>query len=395
MPEMAVAIISPDQESRTILKMAVDATGVASATSSFAEYPVMANDHSVRRIQETHADVVLVDLVSSAASAGIKGIEFLHAEVPECAIFAVGDMRQPHLIVNAMRAGAKEFLERPVSTSAMLEALARLASQRRKRAVVQERGKAYAVVNAKGGCGATTVAVNLAISLAAQNGRTALVDLAPLGHAALHFNVHSSFSVADAIRNVDRMDHSLLEGYMTRTDKGVHLLSGISDPASFHATGPALAQLLDVLLLHHKAVVIDLSSRLDSVTRSLCDLVDNVLVVAQPDITSLWSANRVQSFLGHAGQGRKFQLVLNRFKRIPGFSESDAEVATQLKLVSKIPNEFVAVTASIERGTPIAEQNHSVISRTFGTLAASLSSGAQAEKPRTFSLFGYKTQFSE
>lgn len=387
MPEMAVAIISPDQENRTMLRLALDATGVASTVCTFPEYPLMAGDVSARRIQETHADVVIVDLVAASATAGLRAIELLHADVPDCAIFVVGDMSHPQLIINSMRSGAKEFLERPVSTSAMLEALARLASLRRKRAVVQERGKTYAVVNAKGGCGATTIAVNLAITFEAQYGRTALVDLAPLGHAALHFNTNPGFNVVDALRNVERIDYSLLEGFMTRTDRGVHLLAGVSDPGALRATGPELAQLLDALLLHYRAVVIDLSSRLDTVTRSICDLADNVLLIGQPDVTSLWSANRVQAFLGQPAQSNKIQLVLNRFKKIPGFSESDAEVATQLKLISKIPNEFQLVTDAIEKGVPVTQQNHSQISRSFGMLASHLSNGTRVEKPRPFSLF--------
>ncbi|HYE26334.1 MAG TPA: AAA family ATPase [Clostridia bacterium] len=388
MSEMAVAIISPDQENRTILQMAVDATGVANTVGTWAEYPLLATDVSLRRIQETHAHVVLIDLVNASSSAGVRAIDLLHSELPDCAVFAIGDMRQPQLIVQAMRAGAKEFLERPVSTSAMLEALARLASLRRKRSVVQERGKAYVVLNAKGGSGATTVAVNLAISLASQGGRTAIVDLAPLGHVALHFNVHSGFNVMDALRNVERIDHSLLDGLMPRTERGVHLLAGVQDPGALEATASELAHLLDALLMQYKSVVIDLSSRLDSITRSACDLADSVLLVAQPDITSLWSANRVQAFLGQLAEGRKVQLVLNRFKKIPGFSESDAELATQLKLISKIPNEFELVTGAIEKGMPIAQQNHSQIARSFGMLASVLSNGVEAQKPRSFSFFG-------
>lgn len=388
MSEMAVAIISSDQENRTILQMAVDATGVANTVGTWSEYPLLATDAGVRRVQETHAHVVIVDLVTTSSSAGVRAIDLFHSELPDIAVFAVGDLKQPQLIVQAMRAGAKEFLERPVSTSAMLEALARLASLRRKRAVMQERGKAYVVVNAKGGSGATTVAVNLAISMAAQGGRTALVDLAPLGHAGLHFNLHSGFTVMDAIRNVDRLDHSLLDGLMPRTERGVHLLAGVQDPAALQATGTELAHLLDALLMQYKSVVIDLSSRLDAITRSVCDLADSVLLVAQPDITSLWSANRVQVFLGQVAESRKVQLVLNRFKKIPGFSESDAELATQLKLVSKIPNEFDLVTSAIEKGIPIAQQNHSQIARSFLVLASLLSNGAETQKARSFSLFG-------
>src|SRR3954447_7352710 len=113
MPEMLVAIISPDQESRRILQLAVDETGVARTACTFGEYPLVTNDPCIRRIQDIRADVAIVDLPASGAAAALKTIDFLHAEVPDCAVFTVGDMHQPQVIVSAMRAGAKEFLERP------------------------------------------------------------------------------------------------------------------------------------------------------------------------------------------------------------------------------------------------------------------------------------------
>ncbi len=90
----------------------------------------------------------------------------------------------------------------------------------------------FPVVNAKGGSGATTVAVNLALALQAAHGHTALVDLAPLGHAALHLNVKPAFNVADATRNLHRMDSSLLESFMTRHKGGLQLLAGTNMPAA-------------------------------------------------------------------------------------------------------------------------------------------------------------------
>ena len=74
-------------------------------------------------------------------------------------------MTQPQLIVSAMRAGVREYIERPTTTTDLLEAFVRLTSTRRKPGRESSRGKVFTVVNAKGGSGATTVAVNLALAL--------------------------------------------------------------------------------------------------------------------------------------------------------------------------------------------------------------------------------------
>src|SRR5256714_15117393 len=101
--------------------------------------------------------------------------------MPESAVFAIGTLTQPQVIVNAMRAGAREFIERPTNTTDLLEAFVRLAAAQRRGRQEGLGGKVFSVINAKGGNGATTAAVNLALALQPAYGQTALVDLAPPG----------------------------------------------------------------------------------------------------------------------------------------------------------------------------------------------------------------------
>src|SRR5436305_1101461 len=129
-----------------------------------------------------------------------------------------------------------------------------------------------AVVNAKGGCGATTIAVNTAFSLQSRHGNTALVDMASLGHTALHMNVKPSFSLADALHNLNRLDSSLLDSFITRHSSGVGLLAGLKEPGSSEGFGPDSARLFDVIVGAYRFVVVDISSRLDSCTRLVCEL---------------------------------------------------------------------------------------------------------------------------
>src|SRR5207253_4841830 len=101
------------------------------------------------------------------------------------------------------------------SSDLLLEALTRYTATRNKTRSHAGKGRVFSVVNAKGGSGATTVAVNIAIALQHTHDKVVLVDLAPIGHAALHLNVRSSFGVLDALQNLHRMDGSLLQGFMS------------------------------------------------------------------------------------------------------------------------------------------------------------------------------------
>ena len=367
---LSVVIASTDNEQRAVLQVLVDGTSVAHTVHTCASFPVAASDPVTRRVRSANPDVTLVDIPADNPQVALRAIELLHREVPEAAIFATGNLNKPQIIVNAMRAGVREFIDRPTNTTDLLEAFVRLTTAQRRGRQEGIRGKVFSVINAKGGNGATTVAVNLALALQSVYGQTALVDLAPLGHAALHLNLKPPYSVWDAIRN-HRMDSSLLESLMTRHNSGLQLLAGTNAPAAVEPSTAEVARLFDMLVRHYKYVVVDYSSRLDAASRLDADLSEYVLLVACMDVVSLWSAARVAQYLGETGNRERLRLILNRFRQVPGMSESDVENVTGVKVLWRIPNEDVAISSAIDRGTPVMEQNNE-IARCFYGLAQEL-----------------------
>jgi pilus assembly protein CpaE len=386
MAELSVVIVATDSEQRAVLQVLVDGTSVARTVHSAATYPVIASDPLIPRVQGLQPDVILVDIPADAATAALNAIEVFHQEMPGTAVFAIGTMSQPQLIVSAMRVGAKEFIERPTTTTDLLEAFVRLSTNQRKVKRDGPRGKVFTVVNAKGGSGATTIAVNLALALQSAHGNIALVDLAPLGHATLHLNLKAPFTVADAIRNLHRMDSSLLESFMTRDPGGLQLLAGASTPMPTEPSTAEFARLFDMLVTHFRYVVVDASSRLDSATRLVGNLSETVLLIAHADVASLWSAARIVQFLGETNGREHVKLVLNRFRKIPGFHETDAETASGASLLWRIPNQYFAVSSAIDRGVPLMQQN-TEIARSFNGLAATLTQNDDDVKRSTWSLF--------
>lgn len=387
MPELSVVIVAPDNEQRAVLQVLVEGTSVARVVHTHGNFPVSAADPLMHRIQVTKADVVLVDIPPDNAIMALRGIELIHQEMPALAIFAIGSISQPQVIVGAMRSGGREFIERPTTTTDLLEAFVRLTAIKRKVSKEGTSGKLFSVINAKGGNGATTVAVNLALALQAAHGNTALIDMAPLGHAALHMNLKPLFNVTDAIRNLHRLDSSLLESFMTRHSGGLQLLAGANVPVAVEPSTADFARLFDMLMGQFRYVVADASTRIDPTSRLICTLSQSVLMVVNADVTSLWSAARVQQYLGETGDREKISLVLNRFRKIPGFSESDAEAAAGVKLLWKIPNQYFAVSTAIDRGVPVVAQNNTEIARAFAGLAARLTENDLDVKRKAWSLF--------
>jgi pilus assembly protein CpaE len=142
-----------------------------------------------------------------------------------------------------------------------------------------------------------------------------------------------------------------------------------------------------MLMAHFRYVVVDASTRIDPTTRLVCNLSQSVLMVANADVASLWSAARVQQYLGESGGHDKVNLILNRFRKIPGFSEADAENAAGVKLLWKIPNQYFAVSTAIDRGVPVVGQNYTEIGRAFTGLATRLTENDLEVKRKAWSLF--------
>ena len=369
---IAVALLTEDREHLLELQRRVEATRLGRAVFSNVGFPSGSTDSILRQIQDLRAEVVLVDISAENPQPAIRAIELIQANTLQLAIFANGSMLQPTTIVASMRAGAGEYLDDSSGTEALLEALTRFSSNRTRTRGGAGKARIFTFLSAKGGAGATTAAVNTAVALQETYGSVVLVDFAPIGHAQLHLHLRPNFGVPDALENLHRLDASLLEGLMTISKDGLHLLAGPQQPYPSLPAPAELARLFDLLANHYRYVVVDASSRLDSTTRLLSDLSNAVLMVAQTDVVSLWSANRIHAFLEEGTGRNRLRMVLNRYKKIPGFTDEDVEHSTRCKVLWKIPNAFQAISPAIDHGTPVVLQEGQEASRSFRALAAAL-----------------------
>src|ERR1700675_3003940 len=166
---IAVALLTEDREQLAILQNRLESTHVARIVFSNLGFPSSVTDPVVRQMQAQRAEVALVEVNTDNPRRAIRTIELIRASTSDIAIFAVGEMRNPMAIVGAMRAGAGEFVDRMTGTEGLLEAFTRFSSARSK---TRSTGKArvFTVINAKGGSGATTLAVNTAVALQQHHG---------------------------------------------------------------------------------------------------------------------------------------------------------------------------------------------------------------------------------
>jgi len=203
----------------------------------------------------------------------------------------------------------------------------------------------------------------------------------------LHLNLKAPFTILDALRNLHRMDSSLLESFMFRHPAGLQLMAGNATPSVNEPSASEYARLFDMVGNQFRYVVVDVSSRVDSLTRLVTSLSEAVLLVAHADVASLWSASRVVQFLGEAEGHDRVKLILNRYRKMPGFDETEAESASGARLFWRVPNYFAAISGAIDRGIPVMQQSNTEVARTFSTLASTLTQNDEDVKRTSRSLF--------
>ena len=361
MAQLTVVALGPDEESCDSLKVALQDTGVTEKILR-AKYPV--SDDWLRDLAAFGIGAVLVVVPEGDGSAALETIARARDFLPGARLIAAGQLKDSRVIVEAMRAGASDFLEYPPKSAELASALFHKSAQR------ESRAKIYTFVNAKGGCGSTTIAVNTALTLTNFSDRVLLVDLAAPGNAALHLNLNPRFTIGDMYENLHRMDSVLLEQLITIHASGLHVVAGREEPDA-PIPSEQFAGLFDLLAKHYEFVIVDASTRFDEATRKVCEFSEAVLMVAQTDLASIWNAQRLRKFFSCGLTSDKIKLVLNRYKKTPGLDEGQVEQASGCKIAWKFPNQFVRVTHAITTGTPVT-QTDSDLSPAFSAFVQAL-----------------------
>ncbi len=386
-PKLTIGILAPLAEVRDSLAGHVEATQLASVKVVVDEYCSVEDDYSTQRCIEARPDIILIDMQDERAS--IKALFTLHAVLPETSLYACGAPNDPHLIIETMQAGAREFLAKPISARTLALAFGRYMDEKqRQRADIKVRGKVYSVTSAKGGAGATSVAVNIATTLAElPDTRVAILDLnTPVGDAASYLNLKPQFSITDALAAAPRLDSVLLESFMTKA-KNVSMLPG---PKQFKpgagGTAASMAKLLRVVSGNYTHTFIDLPSSLDQeFLQVITDASETVIVVMTPELPAIWRTHRLLVYLASAGCSDRLRLILNRDDSRDEINEKEITRALNHPIYWRLPNNYAAAIQAINKGMPIVEVNHSGLATSYRKLAQDLTGAALPKQKRGLS----------
>lgn len=355
-----VAIVDPSDSTRESLRnllLGIDTVWLEAECSRYEFFWEL--------IQQSGPDVAIVSLDADPNKA-LQLIAQLAAEIPSLPVLAVSARTDGPFILQTLRTGAKEFLTQPLVLEELLTAITRLRSQSRGSSSDfggipgRTASTIVAVGGSRGGIGSTMVAVNVACALAQdKHNSVVLIDLdLALGDADVALDVMPSYTLADVVMNIDRLDMTFLRGSLSKHSTGLALLP---HPVQLDDAGliqdEHLERVLGLLRATYTHVVLDLSKSFRPTDLTAMKLADVILMVAQLELSSIRNVVRLFLSINNVeGMSERVKVILNRV----GADEQEitlkkAEETFGQPIFWQIPNDSKNVLGSRNAGVPLIQ----------------------------------------
>ena len=337
-----------------------------------------------RALTRGHTRVCIVDYDQNTEEA-IWITERLRSEHPDVCVFAASASSEPERIIAAMRSGCAEYLLKPVQHERLLEGLARMEAKQKEKARSKVRGKIITLLGAKGGTGVTSLALHLALELAAERQRKCiLVDQHPaLGDVSLYLGTgRHQYSFYELASNTERLDQELLEGFLLHHDSGVHILDSPEAVDAMHGAPPsAVEYTLAFLAEAYQFVIVDCPPGLTDGTLASIAQSDKVAIIMTAELPSVRNAVRYMEHLSKLGySSSSIHLVLNRHSKKGPLSDERVEKALGRGISFRIPNSYNEVIRAINAGAPISSATKSDFAAAIHSWAHDVATSKESAK---------------
>ncbi|MGF1741209.1 AAA family ATPase [Vibrio profundum] len=318
--------------------------------------------------QFTLPDLIFVETGPNWAQ---KIVELQQFEGPmneghEASLIVFGNEADNGALKIALRIGAADFVSDKASFSDLVPLFKNVAEHK---VASRDLGELYVFTNSKGGAGASTLALNTALTLAHKfPDKVLLLDLdLQFGVVDDYLNLTSKYTLSDAIANAADMDEVSLGSIVTKHSSGLHVLGfrhensqeNYEKAHNFNKLLPVLRELYDFIIL-------DMSRGVDRLFSSVITPAKKVFLVTQQNLVAVRNTTRIAKLLAFEfGIGKEsLELVVNRYEKRQSIKVSDIAGTVAGVKVHIIPNDFKVASESANLGQPFVEsKKKSVIAK--------------------------------
>lgn len=311
----------------------------------------------------------------------------INAKLPIIVVLASND---PELVLRSLRQGASDFLIPPFTPDQVEAALQKIA--RLQPAQPTNAGKVYCIMPAKGGCGASTIACNLAYKLKRGEKRVLLADLDPLaGTLSFLLKIKSNFSFLDALARSQDIDADLWRAVVTARH-GVDVLLSPEVMTEGMSELKDASSIIEYARGIYDLIVLDTGGVYGEWNLSQAQMADEILLVTTNELTALQAVQRALGYLDSSNIPRyKLRLIVNRYDRHTGLSKDVIGTALHTDVFYIMPSDYEAIQKSLMEGKPLAHTT--AFGKSVAGLVERLEGAAEPQKKNS-SLSGLLSLFS-
>lgn len=373
MDKISTVIISDEFSTKEVLKLFVSEFDNLETIDDFNNYSDIFNILASSKGKS----LLIVDLSTNK----IKNLDFIlqvTKECKNCKVLALSDNPSVELIIEVMRAGAKEFVPVPIIKNEFFEAIKKLVTEMNE-PVKKNKCKIISVFSNKGGIGKTSLATNLALELAKiTKENIALIDLNfQMGDITTFLDLKPSFNISYMLENLDKINETFLLSTLERY-KSTSLYV-LADPPYFKQADNIqprqITRLFDTLKETFSYIIVDAEASFDGKNIAALDNSDLIMLVTVANLPALRNTQRCLELFEKLGYDKeKIKIVVNRYMENDEIKEVDIEKVLSKDIYWKIPNNYFAIMSAINKGIPVSDVNDTTnISQSYKKLAQQIS----------------------
>ncbi|MGI9307887.1 MAG: AAA family ATPase [Gammaproteobacteria bacterium] len=353
----------------------------------------ISNGHSDPLFGMDHLPDLLVFWLSEASEEELRSLLARPAgnRPPSIIIGPAGDMDCMRM---AMRAGARDYIEDPINDADLIAAIENFRQEKVQHQPGDSTGHLTAVVGAKGGSGASFLALNIAhMMVDSLKSGIALIDMdLQFGCLAQYLDIKPQHGLMPALDMAEHLDRVAIDAYMAKHKSGLALLGPYEEEIILTRDVPAdrFGKLLGILKENYKHIVIDQPRQIDETTAVVYERADNILLVMQQELANVRDGNRLRTLLiRELGiPPDKIRIVINRYDKNASVEMADISRALGVDKSDfvLIPNSYRAVAESMNMGIPMLDHApNSVVTKAIMKLESQLTGSDRGQDNNIFS----------